>query len=105
MTSISKTGPSVDMPSKYTVSRQNEPVKPALKRVGAMAQSQVVAESMIPQSPDVSSAAFVMPSGSHISTWNVTDVVEYIRTTDCCHYANIFLEQVRRTVNVFSIIR
>lgn len=28
------------------------------------------------------------------STWSVEQVVRYVRSTDCLHYANIFLDQV-----------
>ena len=93
-------------PPKHSVKSFDKPVKPAAKsarRSGAQSPKAAELPTVLeceptPQSPDVSLAAFVMPTGSHISSWNVTDVVQFIRSTDCSQFANVFQEQVRKSV-------
>lgn len=93
-------------PSKATTTVSKLKVNTVKAPTSLQAASNFTLSSQLPQSVSAVSSAVPEPSRSespsvtasrlskHITKWNVDEVVDFIRTTDCHKFADDFLKQV-----------
>ena len=57
-----------------------------------------VSNSLVPAPPRAESPSVAARTSKHITKWSVSEVVDYIKTTDCYKFADDFVRQVRFSV-------